>query len=100
MVVKANTKKAEELRARARYNEGRELYQVYGNVSSAKMKAMEDCKRWYLADKGENFRIISHNSFQFSVAWEFQWTNPESGEVIPATRIETASNSYIVPEHM
>ena len=96
MIVKAGTKKAENLLARANWNEGTELWQVYGNISSAKMKAMEDCKRWCHEDNGYNFRIISHNTFQFSVAWELEYVDEKTGEVFDATRIETASNSFIV----
>ena len=57
---------------------------------------MDDRIRWYLEDNGDNFRIVSHNSFQFSVAWEMDYVDSETGEVSRATRIETASNSYIV----
>lgn len=91
-IISGATKRGQELLARARYNEGTELYHVYGNISSAKMRAMEDCKRWYRETNGRNFRIISHNTFQFSVAWEYD--NPETGELM--TRIETANNTYIV----
>ena len=91
-IISGATKRGQSLLARARSNKGTELYHIYGNVSSAKMKAMEDCKRWYRETNGRNFRIISHNIFQFSVAWEYD--NPETGELM--TRIETASNTYIV----
>lgn len=100
MVVKGSTVKGQNLLARARYNEGRELYHVYGSVSGAKMRAYEDCLRWYHETNGDNFRIISHNSFQFSVAWEltYEYVNPKTGEVTQeeATRIETSTNTYIV----
>lgn len=91
-IINGATKRGQELLARARYNEGTELYHVYGNISSAKMKAMEDCRRWCYETNGRNFHIISHNTFQFSVAWEYD--NPETGELM--TRIETANNTYIV----
>lgn len=95
-IIKAGTKQAEQMLRRASYNEGRTLYEVYGSVSRAKVNAMDDCLRWYNEDNGKNFRIVSHNSFSFSVAWDFDYVNPETGEVIPATRIETSQNSYIV----
>ena len=89
-IIKGSTKRGEDLLWRARHNEGRNLWDVYGNVSSAKMRAYDECLDWYRQDDGENFRIVFHNSFQFSVAWEMTY------EGKPATRIETASNSYIV----
>jgi len=95
-IIKAGTKKAEQMLRRASYCEGRDLYEVYGSVSSAKVHAMDDCLNWYRQDNGKNFRIVSHNSFSFSVAWEMEYVNPETGEVSDATRIETKSNSYIV----
>lgn len=92
MVISGATKKGKALLARAQYNEGTELYHVYGSISAAKMKAMERCKARCASDHGTNFHIISHNSFQFSVAWEYM--NAETGELM--TRIETAQNAYIV----
>lgn len=89
-IIKANTKKAEQLLDRANYNYGRDLYDVYGSVSRAKRDAMRECKAWYLQDSGDNFRIISYNGWAFSVAWEMTY------EGRPATRIETSRNSYIV----
>lgn len=95
-IIKAGTKQAEQMLRRANIVEGRTLYEIYGKVSSAKMRAYEDCLAWYRHDNGKNFRICSHNSFSYSVAWELDWVNPETGEVIPATRIETSQNSYLV----
>lgn len=100
-IIKGSTKRGQELINRAHYNEGRDLHQVYGTVSSAKTRAYEDCLRWYLESiNHDNFRIISHNTFQFSVAWECDWeyTDPKTGEVTiePATRIETANSTYVV----
>lgn len=95
-IIKAGTKKAEQMLNGARHVEGRNLYEVYGSFSSAKAKAFEDCRRWCYETNGENFRITSHNSFSYSVAWEMDYVDPETGEVSRATRIETANNSYIV----
>ena len=91
--IKKNTKKAEQMLARANYNEGYTLHEVYGNYSRAKENAYNYCLGLCYKENGYNFRIISHNTFSFSVAWEI--TNPETGEVI-ATRIETSNNSYYV----
>ena len=92
VMVNGATKKGQALLAKARCNEGTELYHVYGRISAAKMKAMEQCKAWCAADRGRNFHIISHNGFRFSVSWEYD--NPETGELM--TRIETADYTYIV----
>ena len=92
MIIKGNTKRGQELLAKARNYEGFYLDDVYGNISSAKARAWRDCKDWCDAQNGRNFHIISHNTFQFSVAWEYD--DPETGELM--TRIETASSTYIV----
>lgn len=84
--IKANTKKGEIMLNRANNNEGVELYQIYSSYSTAKAKALEYCKALCYKENGYNFRIISHNSQTFSVAWE-----TEKG-----TRIETAYNSYLI----
>ena len=84
--IKANTKKGEIMLNNARTNQGTELYQIYSSYSTAKAKALEYCKALCNEENGYNFRIISHNSQTFSVAWE-----TEQG-----TRIETAYNSYLI----
>ena len=91
-IIKGSTKTGQTLLARASRNEGTELSDVYGRWSSAKASAMRDCKAWCKALKGYNFRIISHNGWSFSVAWNY--TNMETGEVM--TRIETSSGSYTI----
>ena len=90
--INGSSKRGQHLLARARRNEGTELYHVYGRISRDKMVAMDKCKEWCYQTNGRNFRIISHNSFQFSVAWEYD--DPDTGEVM--TRIETANSTYIV----
>ena len=54
MIISGATKRGQKLLARASHNEGTELYQVYGNISSAKMRAMENCKRWCYETNGRN----------------------------------------------
>ena len=90
--IKGSTKKGQVLLEKAEYNEGTELWQVYGRCSVQKEVAMENCRRRYAEDDGYDFRIISHNTFQFSVAWNY--INRETGEEM--TRIETAGNTYII----
>lgn len=77
--------------ARAQVNEGFCLSDVYNNYSIAKEKSYDWCyDEYFKTTGGYNFHICSHNTFQFSVAWEgFQ-----DGERI--LRVETRDNSYLV----
>lgn len=84
--INRGTKKADSMINRARYNEGFFLSDVYGRYSTEKERAWRDCMKWYLMEGGSNFRIISHNTFGFSVAWD----------VPDGVRIETPQNSYKV----
>lgn len=91
-IIKGSTKTGQALLARASRFEGTDLDDVYGRYSSAKASAMRDCKAWCDAVNGKNFRIISHNGWGFSVAWEY--VNDETDEIM--TRIETPSGTYII----
>lgn len=84
--IKASTKKGMAMLERASYNEGFKLWDVYGTVSQAKQNAWEYCLSLCNRENGTNFRIISHNTFSFSIAWD----------VADGVRIETAQNSYFV----
>lgn len=89
-ILKASTKAGCRWIVAARSNEGYDLNDVYGRYSNAKKEAYEDCFRKYASiDGAKNFRIISHNSNFFTVAWE------EYGKE-PKLHIETAKNSYVV----
>lgn len=93
--IKSSTKKGWEMLNRAHHNnEGFNLWDVYGKVSQAKKNAWDYCYSLYCKENGAtDFRIISHNSFTFSVAWDI--INTETGEFL-GTRIETANNSYFI----
>ena len=91
-IIKGSTKRGQELLARANNNEGTELFEVYGSYSAAKGRAMKECKEKCAAVNGYDFRIIGHNGWAFSVAWNF--TNQETGEIM--TQIETSSNTYVI----
>ena len=84
--IKGTTKKGQNMMNSAKHFDGYTLDEVYGKYSPAKLHAFVDCVNMCQAEKGRNFHIISHNSFNFSVAWEV-----ENG-----VRIETANNSYLV----
>jgi len=101
-IVKGSTKKGQELVNRASYNLGTNLRDVYSSgCSRNKEAAMDQCWWWYKnSQNSRNMRIISKNSFNFSVAWEmdFEYMNPKTGEITTesATRIETRDNTYII----
>lgn len=85
-IIKATTKKGQNMIARAKNFEGYTLNEVYGKYSPAKFHAFYDCLMKAQAENGKGFHICNHNSFGFSVAWEV-----ENG-----VRIETPQNSYFV----
>lgn len=91
--IKATTARGQAMLNSANKYEGYTLREVYGNYSYAKENAYNYCLEQCKKENGANFRIFSHNTFAFSVAWEI--TSPETGEVI-GTRIETANNSYLI----
>lgn len=89
-ILKASTKAGYRWILAAKYNEGYKLSDIYGKYSVNKEKAMNWCLNQYNnTESSENFRIISHNSNFFTVAWE------EYGKE-PKLHIETAKNSYVV----
>ena len=89
--IKSTTKKGQNLLAKAVNNEGITLDDVYGKASWQKELAWRECFYKCHAENGHNFHICSHNTFQFSVAWEV-----ENG-----MRMETAQSSYLIlfPEY-
>ena len=84
--IKADTKQGMKMIESAKHFEGITLDDVYGKCSFQKEVAWRECLYKCQAENGHNFHICSHNTFQFSVAWEV-----ENG-----IRIETANNSYFV----
>ena len=64
------------------------LREAYANPSTAKTRADYNCRMMMENEGGHGYKIISFNTFQFSVAWI-------AGD---ALRIETAANSFIIPE--
>ena len=90
-IIKKTTKRGQQMIKNASYNQGSELWHVYDNYSQEKARSFIDCKNWCENDNGYDFRIISHNTFAYSVAWNY--IDEEGAEVL---RIETANNSYII----
>ena len=64
------------------------LREAYANPSTEKTRADYSCRMKMQEEGGHGYKIISYNTFQFSVAWI-------AGD---ALRIETAANSFIIPE--
>ena len=89
-VLKASTKAGSRWILAAKNNEGYLLSDIYNKYSVNKKKSYCQCLDQYIDTKNSNnFRIISHNSFFFTIAWD------ECGEE-PKLHIETAKNSYVV----
>ena len=67
-----------------------QLYHCYDSFSTAKQNAFIWCLRRCGEMHGSNPRIISYNTFGFSMAWEYM--NPETGEIM--LHVETPRNTY------
>lgn len=94
-MLSTKTAKGRALVERAKNDYGDALSNIYGRYSIGKMKAMEYCRRKYCEDDcARGFRIISYNTYGFSVAWE---TICEiDNNIVPCVHIETPSNTYDV----
>ena len=64
------------------------LREAYANPSTEKTRADYNCRMMMQSEGGHGYKIISYNTFQFSVAWI-------AGN---ALRVETACNSFVIPE--
>lgn len=64
------------------------LSECYNSYSNAKADAFNYCRRMCYALGGSNLRIVSYNTFFFSVKFEF--THPDTGALCTA---------YITPNH-
>lgn len=90
-IIKGSTKRGQELIKRASVYEGYYISDVYDRASNAKEASWRECHDKYCnTTHAHGFHICSHNTFQYSVAWN----GIHNGE--EATFIETANNSYII----
>lgn len=90
-IIKASSKRGQNLIARGSQWEGVTLGQVYDSWSAYKDEAWNYCYNKYLNTPEHNaFGIWSHNSFRFSVSWVGLYEGEN------AMFLETASNSYVV----
>lgn len=72
------------------------LCQVYDNYSQAKVNAFDKCCeiKWQL--NGDDEKITTYNSMQFSFAFTFETTDETTGEVIIYLAYITKDHRYIV----
>ena len=86
--INNNTKHAKHYINAYNRSEIYNIYQAYEKPSTAKTRADYECRMMMQSEGGHGYKIISYNTFQFSVAWI-------AGD---ALRIETACNSFVIPE--
>ena len=86
--INNNTKQAE--RYINAYNRSSifDLREAYGKPSTEKTRADYNCRMMMQSEGGHGYKIIAHSRNFFTVAWI-------AGT---ALRIETAYNSFIIPE--
>ena len=86
--INNNTKQAERYINAYNRSDIYSLNQAYANPSTAKTRADYNCRMMMQSKGGHGYKIISYNTFQFSVAWI-------AGN---ALRVETFANSFVIPE--
>lgn len=82
----ANTKAAARLLNAYNRATARDLRDVYTKCSTAKTRAEYECRAAMIDENGEDFRILSYNTFGFSCGWM----------TADGLRVETPTNSYFV----
>ena len=82
-----NTQKAQEYITAYNRSSMYDLQDAYRTPSTRKTKADYNCRMMMQSEGGHNYKIIGYNSSFFTVAWI-------AGN---ALRIETACNSFIIP---
>ena len=85
--INNNTKQAQHFINAYNSSDIFSLREAYANPSTAKTRADYNCRMMMQSEGGHGYKIISYNTFQFSVAWI-------SGNSL---RIETACNSFVIP---
>ena len=86
--INNNTKQAERYINAYNRSKTYTLNQAYGKPSTRKTRADYNCRMMMESEGGHGYKIIAHGSSFFTVAWI-------AGN---ALRIETAYNSFIIPE--
>ena len=85
--INNNTKQARHFIDAYNRSETYYINQAYGRPSTRKTRADYNCRMMMQSEGGHNYKIIGYNSSFFTVAWI-------AGN---ALRIETAYNSFIIP---
>ena len=83
-----NTKKAQAYINAYNRSSMYDLQDAYRTPSTRKTRADYNCRMMMQSEGGHGYKIISYNTFQFSVAWI-------AGD---ALRVETFANSFEIPE--
>ena len=86
--INNNTKKAQAYINAYNRSDIYSINQAYGRPSTEKTRADYSCRMMMESEGGHGYKIISHSPHFFTVAWI-------AGN---ALRIETAYNSFIIPE--
>lgn len=77
--------------------DGYKLYDVYRNPSFYKRRAYESRVREFAADRdAHDFRITSHSTYYFIVAWDTLCIDPKTGAIEACRVIDTGRNRYLV----
>lgn len=84
--INANTKAAARFINAYNRSTDYELRHVYGRYSWEKEHADFNCRRQMVDEGGHGYKIISFDTFGFSVAWE----------TAEGLRVETPQSSYLV----
>ena len=84
--INSTTKKGQNFIESYNRSRATSLSDCYGRFSTEKSRAERDCRRWMDDENGEDFRIISFNTFGFTCGWM----------TADGLRVETACNSYLV----
>ena len=84
--IKSNTQKGRAYLFRYRYATLTNIYEAYKRPSAEKVRADYFCRSQMAKENGQGYRVISYNTFNFSVAWK-----TEKG-----LRIETSTRSILV----
>ena len=86
--INNNTKKAQAYIYAYNHSDIYSLNQAYGRPSTEKTRADYSCRMMMQSEGGHGYKIIGYNCNFFTVAWI-------AGKDL---RIETAYNSYMIPE--
>ena len=86
--INPTTKKGQYFIYAYRHARNTSIYEAYAKPSTNKTRADYFCRKTMQEEGGQGYKIISASCHFFSVAWT----------VGNALRVETAGNSYIIPD--